>query len=56
MVGNEAYGRPRNPKFLLKRNELIDVFDKKLDVVAFEQGYIERPKPAVMQSICAINY
>ena len=56
MIGNEAYGRPRNPKFLLKRNELSDVFDKKLDVVAFEQGYIERPKPAVMQSICAINY
>ena len=55
MIGNEAYGRPRNPKFLLKRNELSDVFDKKLDVVAFEQGYIERPKPAVMQSICAIN-
>tara|TARA_B100001142_G_scaffold298109_1_gene321031 strand:+ start:625 stop:1176 length:552 start_codon:yes stop_codon:yes gene_type:complete len=55
MVGNEAYGRPRNPKFLLKRNELSDVFDKKLDVIAFEQGYTESPKPAVIQSICAVN-
>jgi SAM-dependent methyltransferase len=55
MIGNEAYGRPINPKFLLKRNELSDVFDKKLYVIAFEQGYIESPKPAVVQSICAIN-
>jgi SAM-dependent methyltransferase len=55
MIGNEAYGRPKNPNFLLKRDELSDVFNKKLDVIAFEQGYIESPKPAVVQSICAIN-
>ena len=55
MIGNEAYGRPSNPNFLLKENELNDTFAKKLDVVAFEEGYVESPEPAVVQRICAIN-
>jgi SAM-dependent methyltransferase len=55
MIGNEAYGRPSNPSFLLKINELNDVFANKLDVVAFEQGYEENPKPSVVQKICAVN-
>ena len=55
MSGHEAYGRPSNPNFLLKINELNDVFANKLDVVAFEQGYEENPKPAVIQKICAVN-
>jgi len=55
MSGNEAYGRPSNPNFLLKKNELNDVFANKLDVVAFEQGYEENPKPAIIQKICAVN-
>ena len=56
MVGNEAYGRPNNPNFLLKKNELKDVFGKQLDVIAFEEGYVQIPKPAMVQRICAINY
>jgi len=56
MVGNEAYGRPNNPNFLLKKNELKDVFEKQLDVIAFEEGYVQIPKPAMVQRICAINY
>jgi SAM-dependent methyltransferase len=55
MAGNEAYGRPSNPNFLLKINELNDVFANKLDVVAFEQGYEKNPKPSVIQKICAVN-
>ena len=55
MIGNEVYGRPSNPHFLLKKNELNDTFSRKLDVVAFDEGYVESPKPAVIQSICAIN-
>jgi SAM-dependent methyltransferase len=55
MMGNEAYGRPRNPNFLLKINELSDVFSNKLDVVAFQQGYEESPTPSVVQKICAVN-
>jgi SAM-dependent methyltransferase len=55
MLGNEVFGRPNNPAFLLKENELLDTFGGKLDVVAFEQGYIEKPNPAFVQKICAIK-
>ena len=51
MEGNEAFGRPRNPDFLLKKDELLKVFSKELDVLAFEQG-LEDP-PAMTQRICA---
>ena len=55
MEGNEAYGRPNNPNFLLKKNELKNVFKKQLNIVAFTEGYVKNPKPAMTQSICAIN-
>ena len=51
MAGNEKYGRPSNPEFLLRPGELLEAF-KALSLVAFEQGYVERPKPAVTQRIC----
>lgn len=54
--GNERFGRPRNPDFLLAPDELLDV-TRGLEVVAHEQGEIERPGGgrAVVQRICAIN-
>ena len=55
MTGNENYGRPTNANFLLKVNELNDVFSNKLEVVAFEQGYEESPKPSMVQKICAVK-
>ena len=55
MRGNEAFGRPRNPNFLLKKNELKNAFGKHLKVIAFEQGYIEYPEPAMIQKICAVK-
>ena len=55
MQGNEEFGRPRNPDFLLKENELEEVFGSSLEVVAFEQGYTETPKPAMVQKICALK-
>ena len=55
--GNEKYGRPSNPDFLLRENELMEYFGKDLDVVEFEQGFFQEPKPAVIQKICACkNY
>jgi hypothetical protein len=54
MVGNEALGKPSNPDFLLLPGELLDRVRPKLTVVAFEQGRVESPKPAVVQRICAI--
>lgn len=53
--GNEAYGKPRNPDFLLAPGELLDVFGKDLAVVAYEHGYVTIPRPSVIQRICAIN-
>lgn len=54
MLGNERYGRPSNPDFLLRPGELLEVFAA-LGVVAFEQGTVERPKKAVVQRICVIR-
>lgn len=54
-VGNEKYGRPANPDFLLCRNELLEWLMPQLGVVAFEQGIVSRPAPAVVQRICAVR-
>lgn len=53
-LGNEKYGRPSNPDFLLKENELLERFGQKLQVVDFEQGYQPDPE-RVIQSICALK-
>jgi SAM-dependent methyltransferase len=54
MAGNERYGRPSNPQFLLRPGELLEAFGA-LTVAAFEQGTVERPKKAVVQRICALR-
>ncbi|MBI2960905.1 MAG: class I SAM-dependent methyltransferase [Betaproteobacteria bacterium] len=54
-VGNEQFGRPSNPDFLLRRGELLEVVAPELRVVAFEQGIVYRPKPAVIERVCAIR-
>src|SRR5205823_8628028 len=51
--GNERFGRPHNPDFLLRPGELLDAFAM-LTVVAFEQGEISVPRPAVIQRIAAV--
>lgn len=53
--GNEAYGRPANPDFLLEPGELIEVVRDRLQIVAYEHGYTERPRPAVKQRLCAVR-
>ena len=54
MVGNERFGRPSNPAFLLKPGELREAFAS-LRVMAFEEGEVARPKPAMTQRICAVR-
>ena len=54
-VGNEAYGRPANPDFLLRRGELLDVLRPALDIVAYEHGLVRPTTPAVVQRICAVR-
>ena len=53
MVGNERFGKPANPAFLLRPGELLDVVRRRLKVVAFEQGEVNAPRPAVVQRLCA---
>ena len=52
-AGNERFGRPRNPDFLLKPNELLHAFMDSLNVIAFEQAEDPLPYPAVRQRLCA---
>lgn len=54
-AGNERYGRPRNPAFLLEPGELLRSFGAALQVVAYEHGLEERPRPAVRQRLCAVR-
>lgn len=52
--GNEAYGRPTNPAFLLERDELLRIAAP-LVVVAFEQGFVAGERQAVVQRIAAVG-
>jgi SAM-dependent methyltransferase len=52
--GNERFGRPSSPAFLLDPGELLEVAGRGLQVVAFEQGETEVPKKAVVQRLCAV--
>ena len=54
MAGNEAYGRPRNPDFLLRPGELLTAFGRGLTVLAFEQGFTGEPSPRVVQRFAGV--
>ena len=51
--GNEAYGKPSNPDFLLREGELRDRTAANFDTVAYAHGPTERPKPGIVQYIHA---
>ena len=54
--GNERWGRPRNPAFLLEPDELFHACRRAgLVVLAFEQGATVEPGPAVIQRVVAIR-
>lgn len=56
MLGNEAYGKPSSPAFLLRPGELREVAQVAgLREIAFEEGYTASPKPAMRQAICAVR-
>jgi SAM-dependent methyltransferase len=52
-VGNERFGKPSNPDFLLKPGELLEVVRGQLRVIAYEDVFVSQPKPAMVQRICA---
>jgi SAM-dependent methyltransferase len=50
--GNERFGKPSNPDFLLMPGELLEAFGA-LVVIAFEQGEVAQPRRAMVQRIAA---
>lgn len=52
-LGNEKYGRPSNPDFLLTPGELAEFFGESLDIVDFSEGVVGGPNPACRQAIVA---
>lgn len=54
-TGNERFGRPSNPAFLLRDGELLDLARGRLTVVAFEQGRSDDGRSAVVQRLAAVG-
>ncbi|MCR9244890.1 MAG: class I SAM-dependent methyltransferase [bacterium] len=54
-VGNERYGRPRNPDFLLRPGELLAAIRGELRLREYGHGAEGLPPAAVRQRICAIR-
>jgi SAM-dependent methyltransferase len=55
-VGNERFGKPSNPDFLLKPDELLnECMAENLTIIAYEHGDVKSPKPATRQRICAMK-
>jgi SAM-dependent methyltransferase len=53
--GNEAYGKPSNPDFLLDDGELLSRVAGAMTVVAFEQGRLDAERPSVVQRLAAVG-
>jgi SAM-dependent methyltransferase len=51
--GNERFGKPSNPAFLLGPGELLEAVRGSLRVLAYEDLVVERPRPAAVQRIAA---
>lgn len=51
-VGNERFGKPSNPDFLLRTGELLDVAAGELKVLGYEDIQVETPAPAMIQRLC----
>jgi len=52
--GNERFGRPSNPEFLLEPGELLRLAAGRMRVLAFEDLLVEEPKLAMVQRLCAM--
>jgi SAM-dependent methyltransferase len=53
--GNERFGKPSNPDFLLRPGELLDVVRGRLRVIAYEDLTVTDPRPACVQRIAAVR-
>jgi SAM-dependent methyltransferase len=53
MQGNERFGKPDNPAFLLKDGELLELVRGRFSVTAYEARMISEPRMAMVQRIAA---
>jgi len=54
--GNEVFGKPSNPDFLLAPGELLALAARGgLRVLAYEDGVVTQPRPARVQRLCALG-
>ncbi len=54
-VGNERFGRPTNPDFLLRPGELLEAVRGHLEVREYSHGEEGAPPTAVRQRMCAVR-
>jgi SAM-dependent methyltransferase len=55
-LGNGEFGKPSNPNFLLNPGELLAFASRQgLYVAAYEDIYVDEPKPAMVQRLCAVK-
>ena len=51
-VGNEKYGKPSNPDYVLNKKELINIFKSKFEVIYYFQGKVIYDKISIVQRCC----
>lgn len=55
-LGNERFGRPRNPDYLLTPGELLAAVRGAMDVLEYGHGEVGNPPVAMQQRVCAIRH
>lgn len=53
MVGNERFGKPSRPEYLLRDGELLELVRSRFSVTAYEARLISEPAMAMVQRIAA---
>jgi len=55
-LGNGDFGKPSNPNFLLNPGELLTFASRHgFYIAAYEDIYVDEPKPAMVQRLCAVK-
>lgn len=52
-AGNESFGKPSNPDFLLKPGELLETLRGHMRILAYEDLVVAEPRPAAVQRVAA---
>jgi len=53
MIGNERFGKPSRPEFLLRDGELLELVRGRFSVTAYEARLVSEPAMAMVQRIAA---